>query len=578
MFVGFLFLLFVFSGQTDIGYLLNITRHEWYRELRRDYFTSRQQFWRDWRKLKQFGRVNGPWIYATLFGSVGLIATVILLIVNLPQELKASVQNVYSEHVETGESLFVTREGTIDTRTRVVKFGEPLAEDSSVLVFVPSVLKTPLVKADPVVPPPILRSAPAPRFEPKPQPVEPAPREVIDFDEAFADFMEPEREPDPEPVYTPTLDIAIFRENPFEVTSKVELVDVENIFVTLRGDRWTPEDKRRVPTPPKQLPMLYHERHGDVHLSQHERDKLEPDDSGIRIRPRAVGREIAPGLLVRKSIAHHAILGEQMTYEIEVTNPHDETVAGLIVEETVPEGWSIVDATPKGSLINGDTLRWDVEDLMARQSHRFSVQVVVGGKEAAQSRTVVTAGAAVESVFSFNAAAMTPDPVTIEPAPFIENTSSSGWRASDSKIPIETQKPEIVVAPALPPGIERRIVESVTLDIEVPNQVALGDVALKFTVRNTGDTRIEVPMLMVWLPANLTHPRGPNIQRPIGSIEPNQERIYTLRVKAKTMGDVSFPVQIRSNQVTLEAREATFTIGTPVQPASYNRWQAAGSR
>ncbi|MFK7817996.1 MAG: hypothetical protein AB8G99_04715 [Planctomycetaceae bacterium] len=576
VFAGFLFLFVVFSGQTDVGYLIHITRHEWYRELRRDYFTSRQQFWREWRKLKQFGRQNGPWIYATLFGSIGLIATVILLVVNLPQELKASVRNVYSEHVQLGEAQFVTREGNIDTRTRLMNVGEPLAEDKSVLVYVPQNLSMPIVQREPVEPrqpvePPIIRAQPARIAEP--------PRETPDWDDAFADFADIEREPkpvpDPIPSISSDLDIAMFRELSFEVTSAVELVDIESTFVTLRGDRWAPEDKVRVPKPPQQPPLLYRERHGDVHLSQHERDLFARGDA-IRIRPRAVGREIAPGLLVRKSIAHHAIAGEQMAYQIEVTNPHNETIDGVIIEETVPAGWSIVDATPKGKLIDDRTLRWDIEDLATEQSSRFVIQVLVGNEETGRSNTIVTTGAAVESVINFNAASVAPDPVKIEPVPYIEN--KSGWQASKSNIPVETEEPEIVAPPALPPGVVRRVVESVTLKIDVPSQVSLGDLELKFTVTNTGTTRIESPMLLAWLPKELFHPRGPNIQRPIGSIGPSQERVYTLKLKANAAGPMTFPVQIRSNGITLEAKEATFSVGTAVQPISYNRWRAAGGR
>ena len=105
---GFLFLFVVFSGQTDIGYLFDFTRHEWFRELRRDYFTCRQQFWREWRLLKRFARANSAWIYAALFGTVGLVLTVTLLIVNLPHELKASVRDAYADNTRSGQQLFVS--------------------------------------------------------------------------------------------------------------------------------------------------------------------------------------------------------------------------------------------------------------------------------------------------------------------------------------------------------------------------------------------------------------------------------------------------------------------------------------
>jgi hypothetical protein len=130
-----LFLIVVFSGE-DVGYLFNVSRHEWFRELRRDYHTSWQQFWKDWRLFKRFAHQNGPWIYASIFGTIGIGFAVMLLIVNLPHELKASVRNVYTEHVAQNEPTFVTREDGIDTRTRIATEVNPLVDQEAVLVDV----------------------------------------------------------------------------------------------------------------------------------------------------------------------------------------------------------------------------------------------------------------------------------------------------------------------------------------------------------------------------------------------------------------------------------------------------------
>ena len=581
---AFLFLLYVFSGE-DVGYLFRISRHEWFRELRRDYHTSWQQFWKDWRLFKRFARENGPWIYASIFGTIGIGFAVMLLIVNLPHELKASVRNVYTEHVAQNEPTFVTRDDGIDTRTRIITEINPLVDQEAVLVDIRTVGFKRNIAKDSYTPDP--------------------PERRIDWNEAFGDF---EKESPPQRIAPPapkewvvTLDLADvpqLDDVPFEVTS-VAVFDVERAFGRLRGDEWLPEDKQRVPRP---RPILLEDRHNVVQQSMHERELIERPRDDIRIRPRAAGRDATPGVFVRKSVPHHAVAGTELTYEIEISNPNADTVPKMIVEEVVPKGWQIVDADPVGELVGSDVLRWDIDGLAADQAQRFKIRVLVGGDEAAESRTILTVGAAVESLLDVGTETIEPV-IPPEPAPIIPN--SNKWQASDTVIepPIrDLTAPPILTAPAFdpsiisppvtdpptlaPPTIANRTVSGLDLDVVAPSRVGLGDLQVKFIVRNTGPVAINDARVVIWMSKELSHPQsgrsGANsnanaIQHRVGSLAPNQSRTLIVNLRANAFGRSVSKVQLRVGSAVYDRGEARFTIGAtgaPVTPASNRGWRA----
>ena len=477
------------------------------------------------------------------------------------------------------------RDGSLDTRTHTITDAEPLAEEKGLPVFVDvrQAVYESIARDEPVFEDTIVE----PARQPDPPPQVPTPRrEEVDLDAAFADF-EPERVPDPQPAF----DIQISRSagapellpEPFVVTS-LAVVDVEGLFVRLAGDRWEPEDQQRVPKPPAAAPVLYRDRIADVRLSALELRRLEIGRDQIRIRPRAVSRELTPGLLIRKSIAHHATAGENLSYTIEVTNPHDEVVPGVIVEESVPTGWSIVNATPRGVLLDDGTLRWDVDDLAANQSHRFTVEVIVGQNEAAQSNTVVTTGAAVESIVNVDAKKLAPDPVTVEPVPVIVNDDDNGWQASKTRITVPPES-KGVKPPALPPGRTTSL-KLATIDVDVPGRVGVGAVTIRFTVKNTGTVRLDSPSLHVALEKQLSHHSGmPFVRHPVGALDPQQSRTLILRLKANEVGAVSNRVQLRDGGQVLTEGEAVFSIeaepdeikSDAVKPISHSEWRSASN-
>ncbi len=537
LFAAFLFVIVVFSGTPDIGYVFNFTRHEWYRELRRDYHTSVQQFWREWRLLQRFARSNSAWIWATISGIVGLIITAILLIINLPHELKASVRNVYAEHIETDGPTFVTRQGSLDTRTRVITDGEPLAEDESVLVYIPRGIYT------------------------QPQAIVRDPEPELRFDPV----REPPRTDDlvltMDRVGQPKDDNRII-----EAVSIAEVADVAEELRRLRRDSWVPLDPQRALAKPR--PILYQERHQDVILSAHERRQFELRDDEIRLRPRAVARgvitkdgevvaEVNPGLHVTKLAPHHAIAGSEIKYLLQVSNPHEETVPAVIVEEFIPDGWSVVDANPRGVLVNNNTLRWDIEQLARGEKHEFEIRVLVEGDVSARTRTVVTTGAAVDSMVAVAKETIIPD-IAPEPAPKPE-IPANGWASAGSKI--EEPERDLTKPPSLPPSIKRIPDPKVRVLVAHPKRARLGPVQVKFTIRNEGEIAVEASRILVWLDNELTHARGRQINKAVGPLKPGDVKTFTLNLSATAAGETSSKIELRTARTVLDRGFVVMAIG-----------------
>lgn len=524
LFAAFLFVFVVFSGTPDIGYVLNFTRHEWYRELRRDYHTSVQQFWREWRLLQRFASTNGAWIWATICGVVGLIITAILLIINLPHELKASVRNVYTEHIEATGPTFVTRDGTIDTRTLVITDAEPLAEDESVLVYIPRGIYA--------QPAPVVRQS-----EPEPAP---------DFDYA--------REPAIEDPFVVTMDRIAEPEDDDRIIEAVSIVDLDKELKRLRRDPWVPADPQGSLAKPR--PILYRERHEDVLLSAHQRERFELRDDEIRLRPRSVGRSLSPGLLVTKSAPHHAIAGTEIKYLLKVSNPHEETVPAVIVEEFIPDGWSIIDANPRGVLVNDNTLRWDIEQLARGEKHEFEIRVLVEGDNSRRTRTVVTTGVAVDSMVDVAEARVIPD-LAPEPAPKPE-IPANGWASAGARI--EEPDRDLTKRPAVP-GVTQTPDPEVRVRVTHPKRAGLGSVQVRFTIRNQGTVPVQTSRLLVWLDDGLTHARGRQINKAVGAIKPGDVKTVTLNLSATAAGETSSKVELRTAGTVLDRGWVVMAIG-----------------
>ena len=129
--VGLFVLTVLFSGD-DLRYVLRFRQHEWYRELRRDYFTSRVQFWRDWRSAKRFAAANSPWIYASGVGAFGLLFAGALLLSDMPEPLRAS-ELAHADPLTDSYVTLVTRVDTEDLpASRVVPTGCPIGTLSSI--------------------------------------------------------------------------------------------------------------------------------------------------------------------------------------------------------------------------------------------------------------------------------------------------------------------------------------------------------------------------------------------------------------------------------------------------------------
>lgn len=539
--------LVLLSRDSRYSYLLDVTQHEWYRELRRDYHTSRQQLRTDWRLLRSFADRNRPWMWASGFGLLGIILSGSVLIMNLPEAVHAGVAVRRSASQESDAAA----EPTIDTRATDPDLtgGGRL---NSVLVSIPP-------SAQPVFPQ-------TQETQPETGNVQVVAPPVIDLDEAFADFRSepPERQPAAAPDFAVTIertgDEPDFDET-FEVRSE-PIVDLAETMARLRPDAWQPTDVAapRLASPP----MLYRERYGSVRLSQHER-AVDDGTDGIRIRPRAAGRESGAGVLVSSTKPVEARTGVELTYRIDVTNPASEVLPGVIVEESLPVDWQVVDANPTGELTNANVLRWEINDLRAGETRELSVRVIPGADRFAQSSTLVTVGASVEMLLAVDSdsSVQTPDPGLV----------AEEWQASDAPriAPVEPPVDDAPVSPTR--GSVRKAVPSLDLTVQIPADVRAGKATVEFVIRNTGTIAADGAQIVVWLPDGVTHLRGPRIKHRVPRILPGGFATVRLEVSVAGPGGM-LRVELRNGQTVFDldrVRLGPPIVDPEVAPASWQR-------
>ncbi len=538
---AFLFVLVVTTGEQNLSLVLDIRHHEWFRELRRDYYTSRQQFWRDWRLFRRYARENRPWLLAGLSGAVCMLLGISLLILSLPAEARTSRTSLSQPQQM---ALLNPDSAAIDTRVGASP-SDWQADAVSVVVSMPPAGMLAVREATP------------------PPAIEPAPREPVDLNAAFSEFdelLQPVREsPAPGSDLIVTFDRvtepADLSEE-FEATSVVQ-ADVADALLRLRPDDWTPAEVR-LPVQPQ--PILYRERYGDVILSQHERSMDATDDASIRIRPRAVGRETSPAVSVRKTLPPHVQAGSELSYAIEVTNPGIEAIAGLVVEEHLPANWSVIDASPRGRLNDQNVLSWQLDRLEEAQSVRLQLRVLVGAGDVADTRTVVTTGAAVESFTRVPALLREDEPLPL-PSPVTPDFNK--WQASGN---IETPARDLT---GLSPRAEFAEAGSETPEpqlrvrVDVPERVQPGPVRIRFQVRNVGSVAVEDARLLLWLSEHVTHPRGRRLKHAVGPLASGEERTLEVLVQAVATGDAVGRVELRAGDAVFDRDQAVFVIEEP---------------
>lgn len=547
--IGLLFVAAIVGGEGAIVRVFDVRQHEWYRELSRDWVTSQQQFWRDWRLLKRFAHVNAPWLYASASGLVGLTLTVILVIANMPESTRANVAGMFEPTTLAAADHDLTTTGAIDTRAFVADLGPQV---DSTIMLTSGLAYQAANASDPV------NESPMPAVPPVVQRQPPK----IDLEQAFRDFpLKPEPDfpraaPMPHPLFDdtaeaepePTLELELDRD--YLVTAVP--VQVDELVARLPRDDWEPAVERSRAAP---RPILYSERH-NIRLSVHERTGAEAADS-IRIRPAAIGRQAVAALDVARDFPKDAVAGTEVTYQIVVSNPGD-VLPKAIVEESMPEGWSLIDATPVGELLDARTLQWTIENLGRGESQSFRIRVLAGGAETGASKTVVTVGAAVESTVTFSESSEAePEQVPSAGRLSVPPEIKDSWRAAGSGAK-QQRSPD---KPQLPDRPAESIDSELRMEVELPSTARVGgDVRFRFIVTNSGSVPVEDAGVVLWLSKKLMHQQGRRIRYSIGHLDPGETRRCLVDVKAVAAGRAVSGVELRSGDQLHERGEPALTV------------------
>lgn len=578
--IGLFVLTVMFSGH-DLGYLLNFKRHEWYREMRRDYFTSRLQFWREWRGLKRFARTNAPWLYGLGVGIFGLCLAMGLLLGDLPKPVSAA-------ELAYNDGLDITRFPTHVSSIQSVAANEVVVVPKTRNLLVQLPMDLPGIAASKPVgeepTQPLLDPADLGQFTPEPpdQELELEETPVItrvpartrptedEIQAAFEEF-DPKPTPDITPEPAPEFDAIVLREtlpeySDITVVDSTPDIDINAALARLESDDWVRGDKIRLEEATR--PQLYLERYG---LPRASVEDLGP----IVVRPLTAPGQADPGVTVRKTILRNAIAGAELAYEIIVTNPTGDRVSNIVVEESLPATWDFVNAEPRGKLIRRDTLQWRLEPLEPDAAVSLRIRVLAGEEAEATTRTVISTAAAVQATVTVTADPIDalqplPDlnfnpPATEEPKPAPPSLPDpKKWRPAERTIPT----PELTEVDRVPLAPELR------LSAKVASRVSLGHFRIMITVTNTGERTVDDARVKLWLSNLVKHPGGTEIEQAVGRLLPAQSRTLPVHLKAITPGDVINKIELRSATGLYDSTETKFVITRPpVSPENQSNWR-----
>ena len=571
--IGLFFLSVLFSGR-GLGYVLDLRQHEWYRELRRDYFTSRQQFWREWRGLKQFGRTNWPWLYGLGVGVCGLFLAAGLLLADLPEPISAA--EVAAD--APGTHQFATHVSTINSKAAAESF--IVSATRNLLVQLPETKN--IAAHEPANDPPQpTQPKPLDLNAFQPPPTEPALEETPTLaresirpmpavDEAAWEEFPIEPTPTPPPVPLLEVDVLFDTLPDFSEVFVVESVpefDVRDAVARLESDDWVRGDPITLeePSPPE----LYLERFGLARSDTGFADRASP------FRTIDVPTQAAPGLAVRKMISATAVAGAELSYEIVVSNPTNEVVSGVVIQESLPATWDFINASVQGDLIRRDTLRWRIEPLQPEAQTSIMVRVLAGEEAEATTRTVVTTTAAVGASIEIGRGS----------PGFLEPVTDLGFLMpeSDEPIPVAPSLPDPeqwrpieqpIVAPDITEVERVPLTPQMALTAKVTSRVSLGNFKIYVTATNTGDTVIDDAVVKLWLSKLVKHSEGTIIEQAVGRLEPGQSRTLPVHLKAITPGDVVNRIELRSESTLYDSTRTRFTITRPpTSPEDPTRWR-----
>ncbi|HET6881326.1 MAG TPA: DUF11 domain-containing protein [Pirellulales bacterium] len=225
----------------------------------------------------------------------------------------------------------------------------------------------------------------------------------------------------------------------------------------------------------------------------------------------------SPDISLRISGPGQALVGDTLTYRIDVQNPGDFTAKGVVVSDTLPDGASLVSATPQPSSAAGN-LQWSLGDLQGGETRNIALQIRFDRPGTVNHCAGVTTG---ERLSAQNCVATT------------------------------------VLAPSL------------RVTMTGPPTAEIGqDASFQAQITNTGSTTLTGLVIVDRYDAGLQHASDSNqrtgaIERSLGDLAPGQTKTIDVTFQVVQAGQQCNSIEVQGSAGVLGSAKACLTAGEP---------------
>ncbi|WP_339727076.1 hypothetical protein [uncultured Gimesia sp.] len=441
-------------------------------------------------KLKSLYGADPEWSFASTFGAVAIILTVLLLLAMPEDNVKKVADAIIPPDSELVSS--VPEFTPIDTRIAVdLEVALPVVELGSEPLYVSFGDLTDSFSGIAAREEQPMRrefSPTLPEFNLIPEPTASAPELVMDVKK----IRIIERE-----MLDPAIDDAFFVEaKPLQTEIFSQLEPSERL---LFDQSWRLINLARAETQIQQIirPTLYHERFpGGEHLQVGQEQPLDRNHLDRLTQVMAPQAEEQLDIEIQKQVPLKGTVQNLLTYSILVTNRGSSPAYDIHVDETVSPGASLVDLSPPAE-VKQNHLHWKIARLDPNEERELQVKVFLDQTGSVKTNSEIT---------------------------LVSNVASS----------TEILTPQL------------------DLQIKGPEVISEGDVfPLDLIVRNQGRQNQEQILLNLDLPEGLEHQAGNQLTLSIDQLAAGESRTLRARVKAVKPGNVKSQAKLVSHDLSL---------------------------
>ena len=333
-----------------------------------------------------------------------------------------------------------------------------------------------------------------------------------------------------------------------EVLSRVAVSpDVMRIVQSIEAAGWMRHRADRTASEP--VVRLYRDRVGTHRLSDYE---VRPD-APAQETPDAdswsgTGQSHATLLQIEKSSPREATGGVVFSYEVSVENTGQQAVRHAEAVETLPQGWELVDARPRGTYDESKgTLRWTLGSLESGERRVLRIDVLPDPGGTSVARTDVRTVAAV--ALRTKVAPVAPR----EPMP-------------RSALPNRADSESVHAPGARQAGARTARAQ---LHISAPATVRAGQrIRLQFRVCNLGTTTVRDSTIRILVPDEMCHRLGKRLDHSVGALAPGERITAQLTLLAKSPGTAVSHAVLLAGSRRLDSSQRTTAITPPASSTS----------